>query len=79
MIGSKYVYSAGFNIFSFQNAGFWPLPGKMTSWCSFRCPCLDELGSKSDLKILYFFFVAKCVHSMFFGEAHGRLEVPLVL
>ena len=37
----------------------------MSSWCSFRCPCLDELGSKSDLNILYLFFVAKCVYSMF--------------
>ena len=29
----------------------------MSSWCSFRCPCLDELGSKSDLNILYLFLL----------------------
>ena len=40
--------------------------GRMSSWCSFRCTCLDELESKSGLKILYLFFVAKCVYSMLF-------------
>ena len=35
--------------------------GKMSSWCSFRCPCLDELGSKSDVNILYRFCCKMCV------------------
>ena len=41
--------SAGFNV-----AG-------MSSWCSFRCPCLDELGSKSEVNILYRFCCKMCV------------------
>ena len=39
--------------------------GRMSSWRSFRCTCLDELESKSDVNILHF-FVAKCVYSMLF-------------
>ena len=35
--------------------------GEMSSWCSFRCPCLDELGSKSDVNILYLFCCKMCV------------------
>ena len=41
--------------------------GRMSSWCSFRCPCLGELESKSDVNILYLFFVAKFVYSMLFA------------
>ena len=40
--------------------------GRMSSWCSFRCPCLDELGSKSDVDILYRFLLQKCVYFMVF-------------
>ena len=48
--------------------------GRMSSWCSFRCPCLDELETKSDVNILSF-FCGKCVYSMLFSdcEAHGWL------
>ena len=36
--------------------------GRMSSWCSFRCPCLGELESKSDVNILYLFCCCKvCV------------------
>ena len=45
---------AGFNVADFRSR--W-LRGKI--WRSFRCPCLDELGSKSDLNILYLFFCCK--------------------
>ena len=58
---------AGFNQF-FQNAGagFCGLfRGRMSSWCSFRCPCLDELGTKSDVNILYHFCCKMCVFHVF--------------
>ena len=61
---------AGFNQF-FQIVGFWPsraeclllglFRGRMSSWCSFRCTCLDELESKSDLNKLYDFCCKMCV------------------
>ena len=35
--------------------------GRMSSWCSFRCTCLDELESKSDVNILYLFCCKMCV------------------
>ena len=51
---------AGFKIFFLSKTqAFGVFRGKMSSWCSFRCPCLDELGSKSDLNILYLFFCCK--------------------
>ena len=56
---------AGFNIFfPFQNAGFSVFQGKMSSWCSFRCTCLDGLGSKSDFNILYLFCCCCCCCKM---------------
>ena len=57
---------AGFNIFLSKMQAFGLFRGKMSSWCSFRCPCLDELGSKSDLNILYLFCCCKiCVFHVF--------------
>ena len=44
--------------------------GRMSSWCSFRCTCLDELESKSDLNTLYHFCCKMCV---FFGFQTARL------
>ena len=39
--------------------------GRMSSWCSFRCTCLDELESKSDVNILYLFCCKMCVFYVF--------------
>ena len=61
---------AGFNIFSkcrlLASSGADCLllglfRGRMSSWCSFRCTCLDELESKSDVNILYLFCWKMCV------------------
>ena len=60
---------AGFNIFSKMQA-FGLFRGGKSSWCSFRCPCLDELGSKSDLNKLYHFC---CKMSVFYGFQTVRL------
>ena len=73
--------SAGFDVADFrsrwiqffQNAGFWPLPSRMSSWCSFRCPRLDELGSKSDVNILYRFCRFCCKMCVFYGFQTVRL------
>ena len=51
---------AGFKIFLSKMQAFGLFRGKMSFWRSFRCPCLDELGSKSDLNILYLFFFEMC-------------------
>ena len=57
----------------------------MSSWCSFRCPCLDELGVQVRSQYpVPFFLVAKCVHSMLFAlwgswMIDFGLEVSLVL
>ena len=46
--------------------------GRMSSWCSFRCTCLDELESKSGLKILYLFLLQNvCIPCYSDCEAHG--------
>ena len=48
--------------------------GRMSSWCSFRCTCLDELESKSDLNILYHFLLQNvCIRCYSDCEAHGWL------
>ena len=61
---------AGFNVADFRSRwiqffskmqAFGLFRGEMSSWCSFRCPCLDELGSKSDVNILYLFCCKMCV------------------
>ena len=72
---------AGFNVADFRSRWiqsifpkcrlFGLFRGKMSSWCSFRCPCLDELGSKSDVNILYLFCCKMCVF-------HGFQTVRLV-
>ena len=63
---------AGFNIFLSKMQAFGLFRGKMSSWCSFRCPCLDELGSKSDLNILYLFLLQNtCFPCFSHCEAHG--------
>ena len=62
---------AGFNVADFRSRwiqfffskmqAFGLFRGEMSSWCSFRCPCLDELGSKSDVNILCLFCCKMCV------------------
>ena len=47
--------------------------GRMSSWCSFRCTCLDELESKSDVNILHVSFWLRhvCIPCYSDCEAHG--------
>ena len=57
---------AGFNILFpecrlLASSGAELFRGRMSSWCSFRCTCLDELESKSDVNILYLFWCKMCV------------------
>ena len=39
--------------------------GRMSSWCSFRCTCLDELETKLYVNILYLVCCKMCVFYVF--------------
>ena len=55
---------AGFNQFSKMQA-FGLFRGRMSSWCSFRCTCLDELETKLYVNILYLVCCKMCVFYVF--------------
>ena len=74
--------SAGFNVADFRSRWiqyFFPKCRLLASsgaeclpWCSFRCPCLDELGSKSDCQYPVPFLLQNvCILSFSDCEARG--------